>query len=258
MMLSGSTSGPERVLSIVTSLNVLPDILREILSYDDPGPSGGQRNSEREVEFRLLIHTSHAGGIIGRGGTRIKDLRDETKAAIKVFSQCCPLSTERVCGLQGSEDVVIQGILRILDIILSTPVKGATEVCFMSIISIVCAHLSYLQLYDPFNFDTFLAPEYGGYPLEAGSGNHGSNSRRGFNQGPTGARGRGSLPPGGPRGSWDGWGHPPHAPMGPYGMGPTRRMGAGMGPPHAMYPSPHAAWMPPAPHSGKGENDCHE
>jgi heterogeneous nuclear ribonucleoprotein K len=135
--------GPERVLSIVSSIETLGDILRDVIGYIDD--RAHNNSSEREVELRLLIHTSHAGGIIGKGGQRIRDLRDQTKAAIKVFSQCCPLSTERVCAIQGSSSVVINAIKTVLDIILASPIKGP------------------VKLYDPYNFDVYAALEYGGY-----------------------------------------------------------------------------------------------
>lgn len=97
------------------------------------------------MELRLLIHTSHAGGIIGRGGQRIKELREQTKAAIKVFSQCCPQSTERVVAVQGQVQTVIHAIRVVLDVIVATNIKGA------------------VKLYDPFNFDAYGAAEYGGF-----------------------------------------------------------------------------------------------
>ncbi|RWS26557.1 heterogeneous nuclear ribonucleoprotein K-like isoform X2 [Leptotrombidium deliense] len=149
------------VLSIVTSLETLKDILADIIGYIDDRP---QKNSEREVELRLLIHTSHAGGIIGRGGQRIRELRDQTKAAIKVFTQCCPLSTERVCAVQGSAQVVVDAIKTILDIILTTPIKGI------------------VKLYDPYNFDIYGASEYGGFTEPGPPGAY-----RNAPRGPTGA-----------------------------------------------------------------------
>lgn len=42
----------------------------------------GQKQTDHEVEMRLLVHTSHAGGIIGRGGQRIRELRDVSHHAI--------------------------------------------------------------------------------------------------------------------------------------------------------------------------------
>lgn len=37
-----------------------------------------------------------AGAIIGRKGEKIKELREQTGANLKVFSECAPMSTDRV------------------------------------------------------------------------------------------------------------------------------------------------------------------
>lgn len=132
------------VLSIGTKLGTLARILRDIMTYLDERPAN-LKDAEPEVELRLLVHASHAGGIIGRGGQRIKDLRDQTKAGIKVYTTCCPDSTERVIAISGALTTVIVAIISILDVILSTPVKGV------------------IKLYDPFNFNTLAASEYGGF-----------------------------------------------------------------------------------------------
>lgn len=154
---------PRSVLSVGTRLDVLSDLLKEITQYMDDVSTcpilesltnplsvcrqrpQQQKSPEAEVELRLLIHTSHAGGIIGRGGQKIKELREETRCAIKVFSQCCPQSTERVCAVQGPVEVVIHAIRVVLDVIVATNIKGT------------------VKLYDPFNFDAFAAAEYGGF-----------------------------------------------------------------------------------------------
>jgi len=116
----------------------------------------------------------------------------ETKAAIKVFTQCCPLSTERVCAIQGSSVVVIDAIKTVLDIILSSPIKGP------------------IKLYDPYHFDSFGAPEYGGHVEQGGQSFRSPNNRsfdnsfrgsqrdnrrpiRGNNMGPRGANWREPL-----------------------------------------------------------------
>lgn len=69
----------------------------------------------------------------------------QTKAAIKIFSQCCPFSTERVCAIQGTPAVVIETIKIVLQVILASPIKGP------------------VKLYDPYHFDTYAASEYGGF-----------------------------------------------------------------------------------------------
>lgn len=161
--------------------------------------------------MRLLVHTSHAGGIIGRGGQRIRELRDVSHHAIirdeyfnlkltPLANQSCnkglhptmpsrksfnfslqiillihllslsKQSTERVCALQGPAPIVVDAIKTVLDVIVATPVKGV------------------VKLYDPFNFDVYMAPEYGGFaePQPTNNNNNNNNSRK-IPRGPTGS-----------------------------------------------------------------------
>ena len=37
------------------------------------------------AEIRMLIHQFHAGAVIGRGGAKIKELREQTNTYLKVF-----------------------------------------------------------------------------------------------------------------------------------------------------------------------------
>lgn len=84
-----------------------------------------------------------------------------------MFSQCCPLSTERVCAIQGSPAIVIEAIKAVLDIILSTQIKQE------------------VKLYDPHNFDIYSVNEYGGF-IDPGSTSAYRNAGRNFFAGPLG------------------------------------------------------------------------
>lgn len=134
-----------RVLTIGSRLEQLPDIVREILNFTDERPPATKNTEEREAEMRMLVHTSHAGGIIGRGGKRIQELREATKASIKVFTECCPQSNERVISITGNTDIVIRAMITLLEVVLEYPVKGS------------------VQLYDPIHSTSFPGLDYGGY-----------------------------------------------------------------------------------------------
>jgi hypothetical protein len=54
----------------------------------------------------MLVHQSHAGAIIGKQGSKIKELREATGAQMKVFQECCPQSTDRVVLLTVEAYVV--------------------------------------------------------------------------------------------------------------------------------------------------------
>lgn len=93
----------------------------------------------------MLIHTSQAGGIIGRGGEKMKELREETKANFKIFTQCCPESNERVVAITGTVNVVVQAVQSVAQVISSKSIKGP------------------VKLYDPFKASPYRAHDYGGY-----------------------------------------------------------------------------------------------
>lgn len=40
--------------------------------------------SSNKSELRILVHQSHAGAVIGRGGKKIREIREETGAHLKV------------------------------------------------------------------------------------------------------------------------------------------------------------------------------
>ena len=74
----------------------------ENLKVDQQDPS--------TFEIRLLIHQIYCGAVIGKGGQHVKELRQTHKLDIKVFSQCCPMSHERVIALRGKIDDILECI----------------------------------------------------------------------------------------------------------------------------------------------------
>lgn len=117
------------------------------------------KNNDFDCEMRLLVHQSQAGCIIGRAGFKIKELRERTGAQIKVYSQCCPESTERVVAIGGKPKIVVDCIETIHDLLQTAPPKGPN------------------QPYDPLYWDEFMVPDYGGY--SASEGGRGKGGPRG-------------------------------------------------------------------------------
>ncbi|XP_037924957.1 glycine-rich cell wall structural protein 1.0 isoform X2 [Hermetia illucens] len=99
-----------------------------------------------EVDVRMLIHQSLAGCVIGKGGAKIKEIRDKIGCRIlKVFSNVAPQSTDRIVQVIGKADQCVEAVREVLDLTRETPIKGA------------------IHNYDPVNFDEMFADEYGGY-----------------------------------------------------------------------------------------------
>jgi len=53
------------------------------------------------VSFRLVIQTSQCGSLIGKGGSKIKEIRESTGASIQVAGETLPNSTERAVTISG-------------------------------------------------------------------------------------------------------------------------------------------------------------
>lgn len=168
------SQGPERVLSLACDDAVIVDAFREVLSMLDERSS-----TQGSHRIRLLVHQSQAGGVIGKSGSKIKELRESTNAQIKVFSECCPISADRVVEIGGDTDTVCNCFDAIWNLLKTMPPKGV------------------LAPYDPENYDESFASEYGGYtfsdsPAGGGRGGRGGprgRGRGGFGRGGLGFRG---------------------------------------------------------------------
>ncbi|CAD6998613.1 unnamed protein product [Ceratitis capitata] len=62
------SQGPERTILISSDLDSTLQIVSEMLKYFE--------ERDDEVDVRLLIHQSLAGCVIGKGGQKIKEIRD--------------------------------------------------------------------------------------------------------------------------------------------------------------------------------------
>ncbi|TNN05948.1 Heterogeneous nuclear ribonucleoprotein K isoform 3 [Schistosoma japonicum] len=112
-----------------------------------------QNNRDEGVDLRLLVHYSQAGCVIGRGGYKIKELREQSGLhTLKVYQMLCPSSTDRVIQLVGDVGKVLNCLQSIAELLEGAPPKGSR------------------QNYDARNVDEFISLEYGGWGL----GNQGS------------------------------------------------------------------------------------
>ncbi|KAK0148077.1 Poly(rC)-binding protein 4 [Merluccius polli] len=88
--------------------------------------ANGTISSKPPVTLRLVIPASQCGSLIGKGGGKIKEIRESTGAQIQVAGDLLPNSTERGVTISGTQDSVIQCVKLICAIILESPPKGAT------------------------------------------------------------------------------------------------------------------------------------
>lgn len=65
------------------------------------------------------MHQSQAGCVIGRGGDKIKDLRIKHNLDMKVYSECAPMSTERICQMKGKPHDIVECLKEVLSLLES-------------------------------------------------------------------------------------------------------------------------------------------
>uniref|UniRef100_A0A8D3DR61 Poly(rC) binding protein 4 n=1 Tax=Scophthalmus maximus TaxID=52904 RepID=A0A8D3DR61_SCOMX len=88
--------------------------------------ANGTVTSKPPVTLRLVIPASQCGSLIGKGGSKIKEIRETTGAQVQVAGDLLPNSTEREVTISGSQDAIIQCVKNICTVILESPPKGAT------------------------------------------------------------------------------------------------------------------------------------
>ncbi|KAK1799700.1 hypothetical protein P4O66_006240 [Electrophorus voltai] len=88
--------------------------------------ANGTVTSKPPVTLRLVIPASQCGSLIGKGGSKIKEIRETTGAQVQVAGDLLPNSTERGVTISGSQEAIIQCVKLICTVILESPPKGAT------------------------------------------------------------------------------------------------------------------------------------
>uniref|UniRef100_UPI0037E7030E poly(rC)-binding protein 4-like n=1 Tax=Semicossyphus pulcher TaxID=241346 RepID=UPI0037E7030E len=115
--ISGPTDCVFRAFTMIT-LKLEEDVLALL--------ANGSVSSKPAVSLRLVIPASQCGSLIGKGGSKIKEIRESTGAQVQVAGDLLPNSTEREVTISGSQDAIIQCVKLICTVILESPPKGAT------------------------------------------------------------------------------------------------------------------------------------
>jgi len=117
--LNGRTN--ERVLQLTGPRADSLAIVNEILPQCPDGRYSSS-NTPSAFEVNLLAHTNCVGAVIGKKGSRMKEITDETGTRLKVYPECLPGSNERVVAIGGKEvETVMKGMETVLEIINNVP-----------------------------------------------------------------------------------------------------------------------------------------
>uniref|UniRef100_A0A3P8NLE0 K Homology domain-containing protein n=1 Tax=Astatotilapia calliptera TaxID=8154 RepID=A0A3P8NLE0_ASTCA len=88
--------------------------------------SNSPATSKPPVTLRLVVPASQCGSLIGKGGSKIKEMRESTGAQVQVAGDMLPNSTERAVTISGTPEAIIQCVRQICVVMLESPPKGAT------------------------------------------------------------------------------------------------------------------------------------
>ncbi|KAG8546270.1 hypothetical protein GDO81_019352 [Engystomops pustulosus] len=91
-----------------------------LLSFQDINASmtNSTVTSKPPVTLRLVVPASQCGSLIGKGGSKIKEIRESTGAQVQVAGDMLPNSTERAVTISGTPDAIIQCVKQICVVML--------------------------------------------------------------------------------------------------------------------------------------------
>ncbi|TRY68469.1 hypothetical protein TCAL_06845 [Tigriopus californicus] len=94
------------------------------ISSSSSSSSSSTTPKQTGVTLRLVVPASQCGSLIGKGGSKIKDIRETSGASIQVASDMLPNSTERAVTISGAKDAISQCIFHVCSVMLESPPKG--------------------------------------------------------------------------------------------------------------------------------------
>ncbi|XP_051865348.1 poly(rC)-binding protein 2-like isoform X2 [Pristis pectinata] len=116
--LSGPTSAIFKAFTMITH-KLEEDI--------NSGMANSTASSQPPVTLRIVIPASQCGSLIGKGGCKIKEIRESTGAQVQVAGDMLPNSTERAITIAGTPPSIIECAKQICVVILEqSPPKGIT------------------------------------------------------------------------------------------------------------------------------------
>ncbi|XP_009468841.1 PREDICTED: poly(rC)-binding protein 2 isoform X5 [Nipponia nippon] len=125
---------PERIITLAGPTNAIFKAFAMIIDKLEEDISSSMTNSTAAsrppVTLRLVVPASQCGSLIGKGGCKIKEIRESTGAQVQVAGDMLPNSTERAITIAGIPQSIIECVKQIcvvmLEAVTQSPPKGVT------------------------------------------------------------------------------------------------------------------------------------
>ncbi|CAO1619662.1 unnamed protein product [Parajaminaea phylloscopi] len=122
---------PERIMTVAGQLDAVSKafglVVRRI--NDEPFDQASLPGS-RAVTIRFIIPNSRMGSVIGKGGTKIKEIQEASGARLNAGEQMLPGSTERVLSISGVADAVHIAVYYVGTILLEHSDRNANNLSY--------------------------------------------------------------------------------------------------------------------------------
>lgn len=124
-------TNPERILTVSGALDAVSKafglIVRRITDepFDEPSLPGS-----RAVTIRLIIPNSRMGSVIGKQGTKIKEIQEASGARLNAGETMLPGSTERILSITGVADAVHIAVYYVGTILLEHQDRNANNLAY--------------------------------------------------------------------------------------------------------------------------------
>ncbi|PIO13334.1 hypothetical protein AB205_0196800 [Aquarana catesbeiana] len=121
---------PERIITLAGPTNAIFKAFSMIIDKLEEDISSSMTNSTASskppVTLRVVVPASQCGSLIGKGGCKIKEIRESTGAQVQVAGDMLPNSTERAITIAGILQSIIDCVKQICVVMLESPPKGVT------------------------------------------------------------------------------------------------------------------------------------
>ncbi|KAJ0023944.1 hypothetical protein NQD34_003843 [Periophthalmus magnuspinnatus] len=121
---------PERITTLVGPTTAIFKAFSMIIEKLEEDISSSMTNStattKPPVTLRIVVPASQCGSLIGKGGCKIKEIRESTGAQVQVAGDMLPNSTERAITIAGTPQSIIECVKQICVVMLESPPKGVT------------------------------------------------------------------------------------------------------------------------------------
>ncbi|BGP30632.1 PAB1 binding protein [Rhodotorula toruloides] len=119
---------PERIMSVTGPLDAVSKafglIVRRINDepFDVPSVPGS-----RAVTIRFIIPNSRMGSVIGKAGSKIKEIQEASGARLQASEAMLPGSTERVLSVSGVADAIHIAVYYVGTVLLEHPIATSNQ-----------------------------------------------------------------------------------------------------------------------------------